>query len=136
MDKLFLIKLWFEKEIHAESEEKATEIFYTKFNETKLADLDLQVNYQDKIVSQDRTQYEIDLNYMISYYMEKDYIHKVDNERKSVIQMFDEKIEIMICGKCMQEGKFYSDHSGMVACKHHLDEFFEQYREMKENGTL
>ena len=99
-------------------------------------DLDLRVNYKDKKIGQERIQYEIDLNDMISYYKNEDYIHEVKNERKSIIQMFDEKIDIMICGKCMQEGKFYSDNSGMVACKHHLNDLFDRHKEMKKNCTL
>ena len=136
MDKNFLIKLWFEKEIKAESEEKAAEIFYTKFNEAQLADFNLKVNYRDKNKSKQRIQYENDLNDMIDYNKEGGYFHEVKNERKSVIQMFNEKIEIMICGKCMQEGNFYSDNAGKVACKHHWEELLEKYQEMKKDGSL
>lgn len=136
MGKYFLIRQWFEKEIRAESEEKALKIFYTEFNNTNLADFNLKVNYRDKNKSEQRIQYENDLSDMIEYYKEEGYFHEVKNERKNIIQMFDEKIEIMICGKCMQKGIFYLDNSGKVACKHYWEDLLEKYQEMKEEGTL
>ena len=82
MDKLFLIKLWFEKEISAESEEKAIEIFFGKFNETELVDLD---HYQ--------------LDEIGEYHEYKD----------EMINSNILKIECGICGKELNEGdlKFF-----------------------------